>query len=1147
MKNVSLHPEPDAVIASATGPPSSQTAKGSAGFLAGGGEMGERMRSFDWARTTLGLPERWPPSLKAAVTLCLGSRFPIVIWWDREETIQLYNDAYISFLGPNKHPAFLGRSGRECWREIWDTMGPLWERVFATGEATWSEDFLYVINRRVPREEGYFTFSYSPIRGATEAVEGIFCACYETTGKVVGARRLETLRRLGEQAMEADSVANACARATAVLGENTHDIPFARIYHLDANRRLPADAIAPEALEVVLHTLRPTQVSGLEFPGGAWPEAATQALALPLFFSTHEMLAGVIVLGVSPRRPLDTEYQTFFNLIAGHVSTAMANARIREEERRRAEALAEIDRAKTLFFSNVSHEFRTPLTLMMGPVEDLLAKSDFGLSPVAKEQLEVVNRNGLRLLRLVNTLLDFSRIEAGRVQAVFEPTELGGFTSELASVFRSATERAGLALRVDCPRLTEPVYVDRDMWEKIVLNLLSNAFKFTFDGEIEVKLRADANHAILTVKDTGVGIPPEAMPRLFERFHRVQNVRSRTHEGSGIGLALVQELVKLHQGTITAQSRVGEGTTFQVHVPLGMGHLAAEHVGRSRAMSSTAVGAAPFVEEALRWLPEPPKEQPETGLARQDELLAVPCPVSGESEAEGRPRVLIADDNADMCQYVARLLAERYSVQTARDGAAALAAARERRPDLIVSDVMMPNLDGFGLVRELRADLTLKTVPVILLSARAGEESRVQGMQHGADDYLIKPFSARELLARVGAHLEMARMRQEAAEQIERSEERFRALVMAVSDVVYRMSPDWSEMRFLHGRDFLADTEAPERTWLQKYIPLSDQAQVMAVVTQAVRNQSVFDLEHRVVRADGSLGWAFSRAVPLRNRSGEIVEWFGAASDITGRKAAEEELRRNQAELERQVAERTARLQELVNELEHFSYTITHDMRAPLRAMRGVAEVLNGPSTEFSDGQQRNLLRRIIVAAERMDALITDALNYSKAVRQELPLAPVDTGKLLRGMLETYPELQGANADIMIQGKLPPVMGNEAALTQCFSNLLGNAVKFAKAGKRPFVRVWSEVFVGHGGSGWVRLWVEDDGVGISEAMKPRVFDMFSRGSHSQAGTGIGLALVRKVVDRMGGRVGVESEAGKGSRFWVELRSGEVVGACSAPT
>ena len=241
-------------------------------------------------------------------------------------------------------------------------------------------------------------------------------------------------------------------------------------------------------------------------PLGVGQQPLSQAMVLPVTSRGEEGTVGVLIAGVSPARKLDLEYRTFYELIAGQIATAIQNVRAVEEERKRLEALAEIDRAKTTFFSNVSHEFRTPLTLMLGPVEDLLAKSHTGLSPAAKSQLELVNRNGSRLLRLVNTLLDFSRIEAGRMQAIYQPTDLAAFTTELASVFRSATEKAGLRLELDCPKLPEPVYVDRGMWEKIVLNLISNAFKFTFEGEINIALMQVGKDVELRVRDTGVGI-----------------------------------------------------------------------------------------------------------------------------------------------------------------------------------------------------------------------------------------------------------------------------------------------------------------------------------------------------------------------------------------------------------------------------------------------------------------------------------------------------------------------------------------------------------------------------------------------------------------------------------------------------------------
>ena len=464
-------------------------------------------------------------------------------------------------------------------------------------------------------------------------------------------------------------------------------------------------------------------------------------MVLPLAKPGQTRLAGFVVAGISPRLMVNDGYKGFLDLLASQIATAIGNARAYEEERNRVHALAELDRAKTTFFSNVSHEFRTPLTLMLGPVDDLLER-DGDLSPVARGQLELVNRNGKRLLRLVNTLLEFSRIEAGRERACYVPTDLATLTTELASNFRSACERAGLQLTVDCPQQPEAVYVDREMWEKIVLNLLSNAFKFTFQGGIAVTLRQVGPTAELRVRDTGTGIAAEELPRLFERFHRIESSQGRTHEGTGIGLALVQELVKLHGGSITAESAVGRGTTFTLSIPLGSEHLPSAQIGKPNPASSTSTLASPYVEEVLRWLPHAAGEEQldELDLSTDDdEPLPSPCRDANGKEDE-RPRVLVADDNSDMRQYITRLLAKDFHIEAVPNGEAALAIGREQPPDLILTDVMMPRLDGIGLLRELRADPRTQSVPVIMLSARAGEESRVEGIATGADDYLVKPF-----------------------------------------------------------------------------------------------------------------------------------------------------------------------------------------------------------------------------------------------------------------------------------------------------------------------------------------------------------------------------------------------------------------------
>ena len=594
-------------------------------LFAGGGELGELMRKRDWAATPLGPVEGWPRALRTAVRIMLTSRQPMFVWWG-DQLINLYNDAYIAIVG-GKHPQSLGQPASVVWREIWGAVGPRAASAMEKNEGTYDEALLLIMHRNGYPEETYYTFSYSPVPSDEGGTGGILCANTDDTQRMIGARRLALLREVAAAAAEARTVRDACALSAHALATGSRDLPFALIYlhepernrmvlagtaglgtgHPAAPAAVDLDAPSPWPLGEVLRTGTLHEVTDLAgagtLPTGAWDRPPSRVVAVPLSPSAESGRDGVLVAGLNPYRLFDDDYRGFLELVAAQIAGAMVNAQAYEDERKKAEALAELDRAKTAFFSNVSHEFRTPLTLLLGPLEEVLGRWSPEAAAGERALMQTAYRNGLRLLKLVNTLLDFARIEAGRARASYHPTDLPALTAELASSFHAAVERAGLRFDVRCPPIAEPVWVDRDMWEKIVLNLVSNAFKFTFDGGIEVELREEGREVVLSVEDTGTGIPAADLPRLFERFHRVEGSQGRTHEGTGIGLALVQELARLHGGNVTAESEVGRGSRFSVRIPFGNGHLPADQLETGAPPASTATRAQAYVEEALRWLP----------------------------------------------------------------------------------------------------------------------------------------------------------------------------------------------------------------------------------------------------------------------------------------------------------------------------------------------------------------------------------------------------------------------------------------------------------------------------------------------------------------------------------------------------------------
>ncbi len=1125
------------------------------------------MRACRWNLTPLGAPDQWPASLSAVVRVMLTSRFAMWMAWGADLTF-LCNDAYLPTVGLKRDWVIGSRSDR-VWAEIWPAIGPRIAHVLATGEATWDEALCLYLERSGFSEETYHTFSYSPLADDEGANAGMLCVVAEVTERVIGERQLSLLRDVGATLAAASTRAEVMQGLQSCLSRGPRDAPFAAVFLADragaprcaavhdpahhlASVRPDVDLANPAAwpLEQATHSALVLVELDQICPGWSRqagrsagspdqpPDAPRRALIAPIASAEGGAAVGYLVAALNPNRAFDSGYQGFIELLTAQLAAAVARADEYERARERADALAEIDRAKTAFFSNVSHEFRTPLTLMLGPLEDALAATD-PVSTAQRERLEIAHRNALRLLRLVNSLLDFSRIEAGRAAATYLPTDLAALTADLASSFRSATDKAGLRLTVDTPTLSQPAYVDRDMWEKIVLNLLSNAFKFTFTGGISVALREAEGTARLTVRDTGIGIPASQIEKLFDRFHRVEGARGRSFEGSGIGLALVRELVRLHSGDIFVESEEGRGSAFHVTIPLGAAHLSPERVKAGSEESPAALRSETYVEEALRWLP-------------RDAAAARDIPAE-------RGRVLLADDNADLRDYISRLLADHgYEIEAVADGEAALAALRARRPDILVTDVMMPRLDGIGLLIAVRADTALRDLPVVMLSARAGDDAQVAGLDAGADDYLTKPFSARELLARVAANIAMARLRREAAEAVRVSEARAREQAERVQLALDAGAIIGTWIWHVQADVVVADERFAKSFGLDPAqcragLPLEDALEsihdedreiVAAEIGAALRRGGPYRCEFRVRQQDGAYRWTEANGRVDQDENGAAIRFPGVLIDIEHRRAIEAALRQLNQELEsrvrqaieqREQAEEALRHSQKMEAVGQLTGGIAHDFNNLLTGISGSLEMLD---IRIAQGRLDAASRYIEIAqgaTKRAAALTQRLLAFSR--RQTLDPKPTDMNRLITDLEELVRRTTGPNivVDVVGAAGLWPVLIDRNQLENALLNLCINARDAMPDGGRLTIETANRWLDESAGAEcdlppgqYVALSVTDTGIGMSRETIGRIFEPFFTTKPLGQGTGLGLSMIYGFVRQSNGQVRVDSEPGRGT-------------------
>ncbi|KAF0366923.1 PAS domain S-box protein [Gigaspora margarita] len=1122
--------------------------------------VNELVYSFDWSKTPLGPMSSWAPSLKSTVDLCLHSVFPIAVYCG-PELILIYNQMYRPIL-KTKHPNAMGLPAKEAWSEIYDDdLGPKFQEVMTTGQGLFRDDNLMLIHREGYIEECYFSYTLSPIFEADGSVNGVFNAVQETTQRILATRRLKTLGELGNRTPGAKTVESSCHMVAATLRDNDEDIPFAIIYLIESdesNNKIRMARLVSTTFDEELETIAgsdgvdeyvftkgrskrilPDYLSdiqdnititiednnnnnnnnnNMELSISSNVQATSshdtsfhiqhvvrtgehaiitlsngcKAILLPVATSTGKnVLTSVMICGINPRRALDREYMGFLQLVVGHVSSSMTHGKSREEERKQAEMLADLNRQKINFFQNISHEFRTPLTLMLSPLEEAISMCSPD-SPILPN-LQLINRNARRLLKLVNTLLQFSRMEAGRLEARFQKTDIAKITLELASCFESMARSLQLDYIIDIQnqkefdeKLEREVFIDHDMYEKIVFNLCSNAFKHTWTGNVTVRLR---------------------------------------------------EL---------------------------------------------------YLEESHQWIQT--KQRPDYDDNDPDVVM----------QGEGDKDAMDIDDDFEAD------LGKRMSMSSIDDEK----TKKYQFPfddmsvDLVLSDIMMPNMNGYQLLSAIRNDPILQLIPVILLSAKAGEEASIQGLEKGADDYLTKPFSARDLIARVRVNIRLSYLRQQLLLQQRRQSETKqllfsisnkirsglsldKTLTTAVEEILRILPSDrvfilasenqnfanheimayaaadpneqnmkGLKFQYTYGGDVQAEAEASTTASSEGIKPLLEHiikdsldysretdVTVLLNFSSLVANKPVSLISIPIRENSITWGWLVANRPPNTQWMNSEKTFLQQITNqislaITHAKLMEEKLKR-EAQIEAAKAANEAKSRILAN--------TSHELRTPLGAIIGVLSAFEDtPLTE----DQKDMVHIMTRASDVVLSVVNDILDAAKLEAQKITL--VNRTFDLFDFMEKTIELFGENAgnkqiELILccdPDSLPKyVKSDPERLQQVLINLLSNSLKFTDNGEVVLKVSLEEIEEESSSSsdenaakkGRLCVEVIDSGIGIDPAFIKSIWESFSQGDQSmtrrQDGTGLGLSICKHLVTINGGLIDVESEVKKGSRFW----------------
>ncbi|CAG8443530.1 7086_t:CDS:10, partial [Scutellospora calospora] len=1147
--------------------------------------------NYDWSSTLLGPMDSWDPVIKNVVNLCLNSGFPTCLFIDSPHWTEIYNEAWIPRLKV-RHPFAFGKQLDQAWPELYDLFFARLENIKITGKGQSYIDE-YELQRDGYKEAAYAKYTFSPIFKSDGTVCVIMCVLQETTQKFLSIRRLKTLSEFGCRISEIKSLESACRIVTKILS-NSVDIPYALIYFVNHKSNTAEPLIArliartfdedgkkegqnfdylPDSPEIIYLAkeankdydtyveIKRADTTYSFLKCDTWPinlvikegkhvkvllkdESQAFLISTKISLSEGQALSVILIYGINRFRALDEQYIEFLHSVTENVNTYLLHGVKIDEEKKRSKVLADLNYQKVVFFQGISHELKTPLTLMLSPLDDVINvyTQDASIMPY----LQTIRRNAHRLLKLINSLLQFSNMEADKFEAHYREMNIVEFTQELALDFKIIAKKLGLDFNIEIPHpeefnqiMGDKIYLDHDIYETIIFNLYfgfkgSNALKYTWNGSITIRLYFDHKDnkkmVVLEVSDTGVGIPETSLPHIFQRFYRVESQGSRSHEGTGIGLALVKELITRQGGDITVSSKVNHGTTFKCWFPIRYENLPPNQIYFNK------------VENPIN----------------RDQELYTNRQLYLEESSQWINNILVVDDNNDMRDHLADLLKE-FIVHRARDGKDALRVLKQlnKLPDLILN-VMMPNMNGYELLDVLRSNETTQLIPIILLSAKASENSKVTGLGKGADDYLVKPFSARELITRIRSNIKLSLIRREILFQ-RFEQEKTAQLLLLISNMnlfesdlnkkllyvikeIYQRLP--CERIFIISKEqsksnnnivaFYENSEGITQM-VNPFMEINNRkkTQKFSKLQEYLNNNSGIDISLdeycdvarknvSVLSAKIELNNGFWGCIKVHRSPNSIwldpeIELFQQISDQISLAITYTTLLEDNAEKEIQIkAAEVAKV--TINQI---LANTSHELRTPLNAMIGILSSFDR-STVTAD--QSDMIDIMACTSDIVISIVNEIVNTVKLEAQKVILInrTFDLLELFENTIEEF-EKQAGDKNIEL------IMNCEIDTLPRYVKSDPERVKFTNHGK--IILTIS-----------MQSQVNDEIIGgqivKKENLLIELYDTgtsFSQGDMSeikkQDDTGLGLSICKSLVELNEGEINVESKWEKGNKFW----------------